>query len=69
METTLKSAVNGALNWFKRSLYVRPIVDPWKVKMKFCNGMEFEGDILTESFEADFVVRNIAVLQAIPWFA
>ena len=60
METTLKQAVNGAVNWFKNAVYVRPISEAWKLGIKFCRNVVFQGPILTDSFSADFVLYVIA---------
>lgn len=55
VEPKLRSAIDGAINWFEHVLKVKPISSSWKLESVSCGDFEFAGDILTDSFEADYV--------------
>ena len=64
INTKFLEAMNGAINWFQRTLYVRPIVNRWNIRgMQKCGQDRLQGRILTESFEADFVLYVIADME------
>jgi hypothetical protein len=64
MNTRFKEAMGGAMNWFTRSLFVRPIVQRWRLDgMESCGGTVFEGPIVTDAFQADFVLYAIADME------
>lgn len=60
VKSKLMDAIKGSMNWFKNSLSVKPIQKPWKLGIKDCGDVVFTGPILTDSFDADFVLYVIA---------
>ena len=64
MNTRFKEAMDGALNWFRKSLSVKRIIQLWTIgESQSCAGTMLEGPISKDAFEADFVLYVIADME------